>query len=85
MADVSSRLHDEQPRSSLTLATRLWKASGLSEERFVHDVLYPARSRTQAQGNVKKRATDGYGTINRMPYFFAVVRDLLGMKDEATQ
>jgi hypothetical protein len=82
MEDISSRLHDNNPRSSLTRATRLWRASGLAEEQFVHDVLYAARSRTQAQGNVKKRASDGYGTINRVPYFFAVVEDLLGLRGE---
>ncbi len=50
MGDISGRLHDDNPRSSLTRATRLWKVSGLPEERFVQEVLYPARSRTQQQG-----------------------------------
>ena len=78
--DVSTKLHDENPHSSLTRATRLWQASGLAEPDFVQR-LYEARSITQQQGNVKKRATDGYGTINRMPYFFSVVEDLLGLRD----
>ena len=83
MGDISGRLHDDTPRSSLTRATRLWKASGLPEERFVQEVLYPARSRTQQQGGVTKRASAGDGTINRIPYFFAVVEDVLGLKDAA--
>ena len=78
MGDISGRLHDDNPRSSLTRATRLWKTSGLAEERFVQEALYPARSRTQQQGGVTKRASAGDGTINRVPYFFAVVEDLLG-------
>ena len=81
MGDISGRLHDDNPRSSLTRATRLWKASGLSEECFVQEVLYPARSTTQQQGGVTKRASADDGTINRIPYFFAVVEDLLGLKE----
>ena len=43
-----------------------------------------ARSLAQQQGNVKKRAASGAGgPINRVPYFFAVVEDLLGLKDAA--
>ena len=80
MADVSAKLHDEQPHSSLTRATRLWKTSGLAEEAFVQR-LYEARSIARQQGNVKKPAAAGHGTINRMPYFFAVVEDLLGLKE----
>ena len=80
MADISSRLHDESPRSSLTRATRLYRASGMAEVDFVHQVLYPARSTAQAQSNVKKRA--GGGLINRVPYFFAVAEDLLGLRGE---
>lgn len=80
MADVAGKLHDEHPPSSLTRATRLWKASGLAEEAFVQR-LYEARSITRQQGNVKKPAAGGYGTINRMPYFFAVLEDLLGLKE----
>ena len=79
MADVSGKLHDENPRSSLTQATRLWKASGLAEEAFVQR-LYEARSITRQQGTVKKPAAEGGGLVNRMPYFFAVLHDLLGMK-----
>lgn len=82
MTEFSVWLHDEEhTRANITRATRLWKASGMAEERFVVDVLYQARSLTQQQGGVKKRATDGYGAINRMPYFFAVVEDLLGLRD----
>jgi len=84
--DITHRLNDDPGnlRSNTTRATRLWKASGLPEDRFVTDVLYQARSLAQQQGNVTKRAGAGVaGPINRVPYFFAIVEDLLGLKGEA--
>ncbi len=82
MTDVSLKLHDDHPKSSLTRAVRLWQASGMSEQDFVHQVLYPAQSTTRQQGNVRKPASSGHGLINRVPYFFRVVEDRLGLKDE---
>ena len=82
--ELTHKLHDDPKnvRANITRAARLWKASGLSEDTFYHR-LHEAKSITQQQGNVRKHATDGYGTINRMPYFFSVVADLLGMKGQA--
>ena len=83
MADLSQKLHDDNPRSSVTQATRLWKASGLPEDKFVHR-LHEARSITQQQGSVKgKPAKDDRQLTNRMPYFFAVVEDLVGLKERS--
>ena len=83
MEEISARLHDDpkHARSNITRATRLWQASGLSEQAFVEQVLYQARSRAQAQGNVTKRAGDGTGLRNKVPYFFAVAEDLLGLRE----
>ena len=82
ITDFSAQLHDdEHTPANITRATRLWRASGMTEQQFVQDVLYPARSITRQQGGVTKRAATGGGLINRMPYFFSVVEDLLGMKD----
>lgn len=80
--ELTHKLHDDPKnvRSNITRTARLWKASGLSDDAFYHR-LHEAKSVTQQQGGVKKPATDGYGTLNRMPYFFAVVEDLLGLKD----
>ena len=82
MEELTHKLHDDPKnvRSNITRAARLWKASGLSDDAFYHR-LHEAKSLTQQQGGVKKAATDGYGTINRMPYFFAVVEDLVGLKN----
>jgi hypothetical protein len=84
--EITHRLNDDPThvRSNTTRATKLWKYSGLPEDKFVTSVLYQARSLAQQQGNVTKRAAAGAGgPINRVPYFFAVVEDLLGLKDTA--
>lgn len=86
--EITLRLNDDPKhvRSNTTRATRLWKYSGLPEDKFVTSVVYHARSLAQQQGNVTKRAAAGAGgPINRVPYFFAVVEDLLGLKGEAHQ
>ena len=84
MEEITPRLHDDPThvRSNITRATRLWQASGLDEPAFVQEVLYKARSLAQAQGNVTKRAADGSGLRNKVPYFFAVAEDLLGLREK---
>lgn len=67
--EVSKQLHDAHPESSLTRAVRLWQTSGLAEDAFVGK-LYGARSITRQQPRVRRG----------MPYFFAVVEDLVGTK-----
>ncbi len=86
MEEITHRLNDDPKnvRSNTTRATKLWKTSGLPEDKFVTSVLYKARSLAQQQGNVTKRAAAGTGgIINRVPYFFAVVEDLVGLKESA--
>jgi hypothetical protein len=45
--------------------------------------MYEARARTQKAAGIEKRA-DGeageWGMRNKMPYYFACLRDVLGMK-----
>jgi hypothetical protein len=78
----SEELHDEehQPQNR-GQAARLWKASGQSEAGF-GQLLIEAKSIT-LERDVKKRASVGgeWGARNKMPYYFVVLRDLLGMKD----
>jgi hypothetical protein len=83
--ELTSKLHDDPDhlRSNLTRVARLFKASGLSDDAFYHR-LHEAKTITQQQGNVAKPARDDYGVINRMPYFFAVLEDLLGLKHRPT-
>jgi hypothetical protein len=77
---LSSELHDdEHTPSNVSQATRLWRRSGLSEADFVGRLL-EARARAKARGDIQKRATGeagDWGLTNRMPYFFACLRDLL--------
>jgi phage replication O-like protein O len=78
----SDELHDsEHLPQNVGQAARLWKASGLSESAFCQ-LMGEARAVTK-QYNVKKRAPGQAGELglrNKMPYFFKVLRDLLGMK-----
>jgi hypothetical protein len=87
MIDFSSLvLNDpDHARANVTRAIRLWQASGMDEERFVQEVIYPARSLTQQAGDIKKRAGDGSGRRNKAPYFFAVVEDLLGLRPQGRE
>ena len=79
----SAELHDEdhlpQNRGQ---AARLWRSSGRSEAAF-GQVLIEAKAIT-LERDIKKRAKVGgeYGVRNKMPYYFTVVRDLLGVKVE---
>lgn len=83
VTDFSAELHDdEHTRANLSRATRLWQHSGLEEPVFVQEVLYKARAIARKQSGVKKRNAAG-GLVNRMPYFFAVVEDLLGLRESA--
>jgi hypothetical protein len=53
-------------------ARNLMAAAGLDEVRYVENYVYPARSLLKAQT----------GVINRGSYFFACLRDLLGMSED---
>lgn len=86
LEDVVSRysreLHDEEHiAQNLGQAGRLWKASGWSESAF-GQALTEAKEITLRR-DIKKRATVGgeIGARNKMPYYFKVLRDVLGMKE----
>lgn len=78
--DWSTEFHDaDRFIQNRTRIMRLWTENGLGEERFL-DLMYEARRRTK-RALVQKQATNGKsafgGVKNRMPYFFAVLDDLL--------
>jgi hypothetical protein len=81
--DFSSEFHDEDVTdSNIGQAARLYKASGLSEQAFCQ-LMYEAKSVTK-QYKIDKPArgeAGNFGLKNKMPYFFKVLRDLLGMKE----
>ncbi len=78
----SNELHDEDHAAqNRGQAARLWKASGWSEAAF-SQALVEAKAITLTY-DIQKRARVGgeLGLRNKMPYFFTVVRDLLGQAD----
>ena len=84
LEQISAEFHDDEHlQSNIGQAARIWKDSGLNEAAFVGR-LYEARSITKQRGDIQKRASGDageWGARNRMPYFFVVVRDLLGLKE----
>jgi len=85
VARHSEELHDpDHVPQNLGQAGRLWKQSGWSESAF-SQALTEAKAITLRR-DVKKRATVGgeFGARNKMPYYFKVLRDLLGMKEGPT-
>ena len=76
----SDELHDsDHTPQNRGQAARLWKASGYSEAAF-GQVLIEAKAIT-LERDIRKRARVGgeFGLRNKMPYFFTVLRDLLGV------
>jgi hypothetical protein len=82
VARYSEELHDDEHLpQNLGQAGRLWEASGWSEAAF-GQALNEAKAITLKR-DIKKRAAVGgeYGARNKMPYYFKVLRDLLGLKE----
>ena len=83
--DYSARLHDAPKsfRSNCTRARRLWTESDLAEDDFV-GLLHQAYRRTQENSHrIRKSSKAGpFGTKNKMPYFFSVLRSLIGEGDK---
>jgi hypothetical protein len=86
MRQVTLELHDDQENigRNVTRATRLWQASRMAEHDFVHEVIGEARYRARRQAGVKKPSRDGSDLPNKVPYFFAVVEDLIGLRDRSS-
>jgi len=80
ITQFSAEFHDEEhTTSNVTRTMRLLKASGLPEPDF-GTYLYQARGMAKSRGNIEKVAAGHAPLKNRMPYFFSVVEDLLGMR-----
>jgi hypothetical protein len=87
ITDFSREFHDEDAiPSNITRAAHLFERAGLDAETFIKQ-LYEARRVTQARANIRKRSHAGEnlawptGYVNRMPYFFSVLEDVLGLKE----
>ena len=80
---VSDEFHDEDHvRPNIGQAVRLWQASGLDAAVFADRLL---EARTITKRRVVHKPASGelgeFGLRNKMPYFFSVLRDLLGLQD----
>jgi len=76
IADLSSEFGDDAPASSLTRARSLGHTADVPPARLLQ-LLDEAAARTRArQAHIIKRRRDGQA-VNGMPYFFAVLTDLL--------
>ncbi|HEU5198920.1 MAG TPA: helix-turn-helix domain-containing protein, partial [Ktedonobacterales bacterium] len=85
IVDFSREFHDEAATTSnITRAAHLFERAGKDPDAFLAQV-YAARRITQGRANIQKRAAVGknpswpHGFPNRMPYFFRVLEDLLGV------
>ena len=87
MEDFSREFYDASPlRSTTTRAYKLFQRSGLPIDEFI-GILYQARTITKEQASIRSTSTtDGaLPSKNRIPYFFAVVEDLIGLRGGFTE
>lgn len=84
--DFAREFNDHAPlKASTTRAYNLYKRAGVQREVMIEQ-LYAARAIVKERtGSIRKRAgEDKYGvpTKNKAAYFFAVLEDLLGLRDD---
>ena len=85
IADFARELNDKAPLKTSTMrAYNLYKRSSLDQGRFI-DQLYAARAIVKERtASIRSRGEDtaaGFPTKNKAAYFFAVLEDLLGLRD----
>jgi hypothetical protein len=83
--DFALEFGDQAPlRSTITRAVRLYGESGLSLGEFISS-LHAARSVVKEySGSIRKgrgEQTSGWKPVNKVPYFFAVLEDQLGLRE----
>ncbi len=79
--DIAREFADQAPaKSSATRAYHLYERSGLDLDTFL-DRVQQARLRTKRYtANIKSTPTNGQ-TKPKMAYMFAIVEELMGLKD----
>ncbi len=88
IADFAREFNDQASlKISTTRAYNLFKRAGVSRDIMIEQ-LYAARAIVKERtGGIRSRAgEDAYGipTKNKAAYFFAVLEDLLGLREEST-
>jgi phage replication O-like protein O len=78
--DTSEQLHDHYHiEQNIGQAARLWKQTGYEDQRFQSKW---SEAKQITQGYTVDKACEEHPTLlNRMPYLYKVLRDLLGLKD----
>lgn len=82
--DFAREFNDQAPLSaSTTRAVNLYRESGVPLDAFLNR-LYEARSIVKDRSASIRKQADGGGwpVKNKMPYFFSVAEDLLGLRDD---
>ncbi len=87
LKDFQHELGDEAPlSSSITRALNIFKAANIPLERW-GDCLYQARSITKERtAQITKKPSEkatGYAAKNRAPYYFAILEDICGLREQA--
>jgi hypothetical protein len=75
---------DEAPLSStVTQAVHLYEESGLTIDGFIQQLQQAHRETLRRSSSIHKRRTNGQPgpAKNKMPFYFAVLRDYLGLKE----
>jgi hypothetical protein len=79
--DIAVKLHDEAPlKNSTTRAYNLYQRSGVHLGLFFN-ILYDAEKEANRRSATIKKLT-AQGFKNRMAYFFAIVEDKLGLREQ---
>ena len=80
--DIARELHDEAPLpSSVGRALNLYGTARLTPDEFVAAMMAARATAQRRTANIRKQRVGGQGTLaakNKMPYFFAVLEELVG-------
>jgi hypothetical protein len=80
--DIARELHDEAPvASSIGRALNLYGAARLTPDEFVAAMMAARATAQRRTPNIRKQRAGGQDTLaakNKMPYFFAVLEELVG-------
>ena len=78
--DMAGKNHDEASlKSSTTRAYNLYQRAGVSLSYFFNLVYEADKEASRRSTTIKKRTAEGF--TNRMAYFFAVLEDRLGLRN----
>ena len=81
VTDLSHELHDPSHiEQNIGQAARLWARTGCEDQRFSSK--WTQARRETLKRKIDKPSKDHPGMINKMPYFYKVLRDMLGVAEQ---